>query len=235
MLERLLDTLNVPTRELQLISPYLVPTRAGERAIAELACEGGVKVSILTNALESTDVPFVHAGYAKRRRKMLEAGVVLYELMRVARVRSRRDRRLTGSSGSSLHAKTFSVDRSRVFVGSFNLDPRSASLNTEMGFVIESPVAGRTDRGRVCRRHSGAQLSRALERGGRLGVARTARERRHRPQDGAGRDVVEAVRREAAGAAADRVAAVGLRPTETGRTERAPGRPRSVLGRGRQA
>jgi cardiolipin synthase C len=70
---------------------------------------------------------------------LLQAGVVLYELMRVARVRSRRDRRLTGSSGSSLHAKTFSIDCARVFVGSFNLDPRSASLNTEMGLVIESP------------------------------------------------------------------------------------------------
>jgi putative cardiolipin synthase len=46
---------------------------------------------------------------------------------------------LTGSSGSSLHAKTFSVDRQRVFVGSFNFDPRSAQLNTEMGFVIDSP------------------------------------------------------------------------------------------------
>jgi putative cardiolipin synthase len=98
-----------------------------------------VKVSILTNALEATDVPIVHAGYAKRRRQLLQAGAVLYELMRVARVRSRRDRRLTGSSGSSLHAKTFAVDRARVFVGSFNLDPRSASLNTEMGLVIESP------------------------------------------------------------------------------------------------
>jgi putative cardiolipin synthase len=71
---------------------------------------------------------------------MLKAGVVLYELMRESRVRSRRDRRLTGSSGSSLHAKTFSVDCARVFVGSFNLDPRSASLNTEMGLVIESPA-----------------------------------------------------------------------------------------------
>src|SRR6185369_15864601 len=140
LLERLIDTLNIPTRELELISPYLVPTRAGERALAELAGKSAVKVSILTNALESTDVPIVHAGYAKRRRKMLKAGVVLYELMRESRVRSRRDRRLTGSSGSSLHAKTFSVDCARVFVGSFNLDPRSASLNTEMGLVIESPV-----------------------------------------------------------------------------------------------
>ena len=45
-----------------------------------------------------------------------------------------------GSSGSSLHAKTFAVDGSRVFVGSFNFDPRSARLNTELGFVIESPA-----------------------------------------------------------------------------------------------
>ena len=139
MLERLLDTLNLPKQQVQLISPYLVPTRTGERALAQLSRDG-VRVAILTNALEATDVPIVHAGYAKRRRKMLKAGVVLYELMRESRVRSRRDRRLTGSSGSSLHAKTFSVDCARVFVGSFNLDPRSASLNTEMGLVIESPA-----------------------------------------------------------------------------------------------
>lgn len=51
-----------------------------------------------------------------------------------------------GSSGSSLHAKTSAVDRARVFIGSFNFDPRSAELNTEMGFIIQSPaLAGRID------------------------------------------------------------------------------------------
>jgi putative cardiolipin synthase len=45
-----------------------------------------------------------------------------------------------GSSASSLHAKTFAVDRTRIFVGSFNLDPRSVRLNTEMGAVLESPA-----------------------------------------------------------------------------------------------
>ena len=39
-----------------------------------------------------------------------------------------------------LHAKTFAVDGARIFVGSFNFDPRSAQLNTEMGFVIDSPA-----------------------------------------------------------------------------------------------
>jgi putative cardiolipin synthase len=45
-----------------------------------------------------------------------------------------------GASGASLHAKTFAVDGQRAFVGSFNFDPRSAALNTEMGFVVESPA-----------------------------------------------------------------------------------------------
>lgn len=48
------------------------------------------------------------------------------------------DRGITGNSGASLHAKTFSIDGKTVFIGSFNFDPRSTLLNTEMGFVIES-------------------------------------------------------------------------------------------------
>lgn len=60
------------------------------------------------------------------------------ETERPARKERLRDRGLTGHSGSSLHAKTFAVDGRLVFIGSFNFDPRSARLNTEMGFVIES-------------------------------------------------------------------------------------------------
>lgn len=50
---------------------------------------------------------------------------------------------LLGSSGSSLHAKTFAVDSERAFVGSFNFDPRSALPNTELGFVIHNPDLAR--------------------------------------------------------------------------------------------
>src|SRR5205085_3800773 len=90
------------------------------------------------------DVAAVHAGYAKRRTSLLEAGIRLYELRRLSTDAgtNRSSGRTGSSSDSSLHAKTFSVDRSRVFVGSFNFDPRSARLNTEMGFVVESePLA----------------------------------------------------------------------------------------------
>jgi putative cardiolipin synthase len=134
--ERLGAALGNPSREMQLITAYLVPTRAGTDALVELAAKG-VKITILTNALEATDVGVVHAGYAKRRKRLLQAGIEIYELKRLWDTSATRDRKITGSSGSSLHAKTFAVDRERLFVGSFNFDPRSARLNTEMGFVID--------------------------------------------------------------------------------------------------
>ncbi len=127
-------------REVQIVSPYFVPTATGTDALVALA-RRGVKVQLLTNSLEATDVTAVHAGYAKHRRALLEAGISLFELKRSAvDPAPRRRLGLRGLSAASLHAKTFAVDRSKVFVGSFNFDPRSAELNTEMGVVIDTPV-----------------------------------------------------------------------------------------------
>ena len=137
---RLKVLMGAPSSELHLVSPYLVPGPVGSGHFAVLA-QRGVKVTVLTNSLEATDVVAVHAGYAKYRKSMLESGVRLFEMKRQSP--SSRRRALTGRSGSShssLHAKTFAIDRSRFFVGSFNFDPRSARLNTELGFVIDSPT-----------------------------------------------------------------------------------------------
>jgi putative cardiolipin synthase len=139
---RLAQILETPKRELELVSAYFVPGEKGAEYFSALA-RHGVKVSILTNSLEATDVPAVHAGYAKRRMPMLEAGVVLFEMEARFSPPPTPARGVIGSTSASLHAKTFSVDRSRVFIGSFNFDPRSARLNTEMGFVIDSPVMAR--------------------------------------------------------------------------------------------
>jgi cardiolipin synthase C len=131
-----------------LVSPYFVPGRWGAKYLATLARRGN-RIRVLTNALESTDVLAAHAGYAKYRRRLLSAGVKLYELKRspAAPVVARELRGdahprtgLPGSSRSSLHAKTFAIDGARVFVGSLNFDPRSAKLNTEMGLVIDCPA-----------------------------------------------------------------------------------------------
>ncbi|UUZ53877.1 phospholipase D-like domain-containing protein [Massilia sp. H-1] len=84
----------------------------------------------------------MHAGYAKWRKSLVESGITLLELKRTwpRGSQPRRARTSGGSSGSSLHAKTIAVDQKRMFVGSFNFDYRSADLNTEMGFVIDSPA-----------------------------------------------------------------------------------------------
>ena len=136
---QLLEALGRPSTEVALISPYFVPTALGVDAFVALAARG-VKVHILTNSLEATDVSVVHSGYAHRRRPLLEGGVELYEMRRLSTEPEEGRSGPFGSSPSSLHAKTIAVDRSRVFIGSFNFDPRSTWLNTELGFVIESPA-----------------------------------------------------------------------------------------------
>lgn len=139
---QLREALGPPRNSLGLVSPYFVPTQAGVDAFARLAA-GGVKVRVLTNSLEATDISVVHAGYAKHRRALLASGVELFEMKRELAGESVKKSGLLGSSSSSLHAKTFSVDGQRVFVGSFNFDPRSARLNTELGLVIESQTLAR--------------------------------------------------------------------------------------------
>jgi len=138
LLPRLAQMLGRPASSVDLVSPYFIPTRQGVEAFGALAGQG-VKLRVLTNAMEATDVVAVHAGYVKYRKPLLEKGVTLFELRREAGRKLPKEKHgLLGSSGSSLHAKTFAVDGKRVFVGSFNFDPRSARLNTELGFVIES-------------------------------------------------------------------------------------------------
>jgi len=144
LVDQLHRVLGTPQRSVSLVSPYFVPTAAGTEALARLS-RSGVAVRVMTNAYEATDVPLVHAGYAQYRKALLQSGVALYEMQHMAPPGQDRHARLNplGSSGSSLHAKTFAIDGERAFVGSFNFDPRSALLNTELGFVIDSPVLAR--------------------------------------------------------------------------------------------
>ncbi len=129
-----------PKSNVELVSPYFVPSASGVQGLTAMA-RRGVKLKVLTNSLDATDVAAVHAGYAKRRKPLLEAGIKIYEMKRLSPGQQRnRSAGPFGSSGSSLHAKTFAVDGERIFVGSFNFDPRSAKLNTELGFIIDSPA-----------------------------------------------------------------------------------------------
>lgn len=142
VLGRLREVMDDAKRSLIIVSPYFVPTQVGADALLALS-QRRVSVSVLTNALSATDVAAVHSGYAKYRESLLEGGVRLFELKPSATLDPARVGKgwIGGSSsGASLHAKSFAVDGHRLFVGSFNMDPRSAALNTEMGLLIDSPV-----------------------------------------------------------------------------------------------
>lgn len=140
---RLLSAVGPIETQFDGVTPYFVPGTAGVKAFSEMQ-QRGVAVRMLTNSLDATNALPVHAGYAKRRKDLLGAGVGLFELRpRPVGPTSLDDLGPFGSSGSHLHAKTFAVDGTRVFVGSFNFDPRSATLNTEMGLLIQSTKMAR--------------------------------------------------------------------------------------------
>jgi putative cardiolipin synthase len=132
-----MDRVLASRSEVVLSSPYFVPGTMGVEAFDGLR-KRDVKVTVLTNSLASNDEPLVHTGYARYRVALLRSGVDLYEL---SPTRSTQNTRLMlpGASRGRLHAKTAVIDREVVFIGSMNLDPRSASRNTELGIIVESP------------------------------------------------------------------------------------------------
>jgi cardiolipin synthase C len=126
--------------KLAIISPYFIPGNEGTNELVKLA-EKGVRVSVLTNSLAATDVAAVHGSYAAYRKPLIEGGVGLFELKPYGH---RSKISLFGSRAASLHTKAFIVDDRAGFVGSMNFDPRSISLNCEMGILFEdAALAGR--------------------------------------------------------------------------------------------
>ncbi len=126
-------------RELFLISPYFVPGKQGVEFLAGVE-QRGVRVVVITNSLASTDGVPVHSKYQLYRKPLIEAGIELYEIKPTAGAQlKRRFREPAGSSTGGLHAKTFALDRRIGFIGSYNLDPRSSKLNTEMGVLYDCP------------------------------------------------------------------------------------------------
>ena len=125
--------------ELLIVSPYFVPGKRGAQGLVDNVARG-MRVAVLTNSLAATDVAAVHTGYARYRRDLLRGGVELYEMKRKpGSIEGRHQISVTGSSRASLHTKAMIIDRRWVYIGTMNIDPRSANLNTEMGVLVESP------------------------------------------------------------------------------------------------
>lgn len=123
-------------REALLISPYFVPGDDGATALVGMA-RSGKAIGVITNSLAANDVPAVYGGYRNYREDLLRGGVDIYEIR--AHGGAGGSGNPFGSSGASLHTKAYVIDGRRGFIGSFNMDARSAYLNTEMGVLFDDP------------------------------------------------------------------------------------------------
>jgi putative cardiolipin synthase len=126
--------------EIILISPYFIPSPAGIETLKS-AVRRGVRVRILTNSLSTTDVPVVHAGYARQRPELIALGAELHE-MRPDELPHAGRPWVPGISNAKLHTKAVVVDRRQVMLGSMNFDPRSRLINTEVAVSIDSAALG---------------------------------------------------------------------------------------------
>jgi putative cardiolipin synthase len=140
-MQRLVELVRGAQHEVLIVSPYFVPHDAGVRALGELT-RRGVRVAVLTNSMASTDNIAVQAGYSPYRIPLLENGVELHEYRPQRGDHEDEDEDEDEHEGTrsraSLHAKVYVIDRSTLVIGSMNLDPRSAHLNTELVLVIHS-------------------------------------------------------------------------------------------------
>ncbi|WP_111896185.1 phospholipase D family protein [Acinetobacter sp. MB5] len=151
--EQLKKELISPQHNVDIISAYFVPEKSGAQALSAMA-QNSVQVRVLTNSFKANDVWLVHAFYSKYRKDLLKNNVKLYEFLpalsgkelnpQTEEISEKAKISLKGLSRSSLHAKLMELDQKQVFIGSFNLDPRSSKLNTEIGVVLDSPSLAKT-------------------------------------------------------------------------------------------
>ena len=138
--------LNDAATRVTIQSPYVVLTDEALSLFAELV-DRGVQVRIVTNSLASTDNMQAFSGYHKKRDALLSAGIELHEFRPYPMVQYQLNERHSEIKQHSpvfaVHAKTMVIDGELLFIGTFNLDPRSANLNTEIGVQIDSPLLAR--------------------------------------------------------------------------------------------
>lgn len=128
-------------------SPYLVTTELSQRLFRD-AVDRGVEINILTNSLTSTDNLEAFSGYKRERERLLSLGVNIFEFRPDAAIRfevmtGALQRTMNFTPKFGLHAKSMVIDKEIAVIGTFNLDPRSANLNTEcIAVIYDRTIAG---------------------------------------------------------------------------------------------
>lgn len=142
--DSLIQLISKATKSIDIQSPYLITTETSQQ-LFKRAIERDVTVNILTNSLSSTDNLEAFSGYQRERETLLTMGIHIYEFRPDAAVRFKimtgaLQKRMNYTPKFGLHAKSMVIDGKTAIIGTFNLDPRSANLNTECVAVIRNKV-----------------------------------------------------------------------------------------------
>ena len=142
----LIEALDNARESVLIQSPYLVMPEGGIEFCRSLV-ERGVRVRVSTNSLASTDNIQAFSGYSSQRDDLLAAGIELYEFKPRPALREELIDRYPGLADKdpvfALHAKSLVIDDRIIYIGTFNLDPRSANLNTEVGVLADNEELAR--------------------------------------------------------------------------------------------
>jgi putative cardiolipin synthase len=142
----ILEAIDSTRHELLIENPYIVLTKEFQNALRK-AAERGVKIRVITNSRESQAGALIHAGWEKSRAFLNEIGAEIWE-MKAPKAKGRirsflkrfRQHLFFKSAATHLHAKTMVCDKKTAFVMSYNFDPRSQKLNSEVGVKIEDQI-----------------------------------------------------------------------------------------------
>lgn len=130
----LLEMIAKAKEEIFIENPYVIPPPEFKAALKD-AIARGVDVRIYTNPAGKSDSGLAGAAYANDKKELLAMGVDLREL----------------DGHRMLHSKLFVVDGKEMFIGTYNLDPRSQLINSESGIVIKDPEFVRDVRNHIGR------------------------------------------------------------------------------------
>ncbi|MFC1698730.1 phospholipase D family protein [Candidatus Omnitrophota bacterium] len=124
-------------------TPYLVIGRENNKFYKNLRKDNpDIEILVSSNSLAAADHTHAYAFSYKNKKKYIKNfRWQIFELKPSPKDADKMISPVTGDSRSEdyhvcIHAKSYVVDQEKVWVGSFNLDPRSANLNTEVGVII---------------------------------------------------------------------------------------------------
>jgi cardiolipin synthase C len=138
--EKLANLVAHAQHEIIIQSPYLVMSDEAKK-LFKAAIKRGVKVKINTNSMASTDNIQAFSGFRNQRDQLIKMGIAIYEYKPDPQIKQQLLRQSTAALEKppifAIHAKTMVVDKMTTYIGTFNFDPRSQNLNTEVGVIVQ--------------------------------------------------------------------------------------------------